>query len=127
MKQRAQTVAHGPTWLIWSLALAGFLVALGLRTSALAGDAAGDPAAGKQVALKWCGACHVVTDNQPFRSGRGRSAPTFAAIAASPTKDDGYIRQYLNPLHLPMPTCCLSDTEERDLLAFLDQLRKQER
>jgi len=92
---------------------------LTLFSVALAQAPAGSPDAGKALAGRWCGACHLVqlrlTAIDP---------PTFTAIASDPAKTPAYIRQFLVSPHKDMPPIQLTPVQVEDLIAYLDSLRR---
>ena len=103
-----------------TLAGAVLLIAAATGSGAPAG-AAGDAAAGRDLARAWCASCHVVD-----RTGGGTDAvPGFAAIAADPGLTTESLRRYLaNPRH-PMPNPQLSTAQIDDLVAYILGLRQQ--
>jgi len=89
---------------------------------AMAGEpawSAGDAAAGKDLARRWCMSCHVVD-----KTGGGSDVVAgFATIAATRTPD--YMRTFLaNPKH-PMPNPQLSTYEIDDIVAYIESLKQQ--
>lgn len=81
-----------------------------------------DPARGKEVAVRWCVACHLVAPDMPMRPEQA-AAPSFLAIALDPAKDARHLARVLDEVHPPMPTYRLFSEEKRDLLAYLATLR----
>lgn len=81
-----------------------------------------DAARGQQVAMRWCGACHVVSPGATPLPDQVR-APTFAGLAADPGKDDAFLRRFMEQVHPPMPTYRLFAEEKVDLIAYLASLR----
>ncbi len=94
-------------------------VLLTLFSTALAQAPSGSPDAGKALAGRWCGACHLVqlrlTTIDP---------PTFTAIANDPAKTPDYIRKFLVSPHKDMPPIQLSPSQVEDIVAYLGTLRR---
>lgn len=84
--------------------------------------AAGDAFEGEKLARTWCAACHVVADDQQ----RGSEAvPSFAAIAASPGRDEESLTVFLVDPHPKMPDMNLSTREIADLVAYILSQKKE--
>jgi len=83
--------------------------------------AAGNAAAGRDLARAWCASCHVVD-----KAGGGTDAvPGFQTIAADPGLTPDSLRTYLaNPRH-PMPNPQLSTAQIDDLVAYILDLKPQ--
>jgi len=81
-----------------------------------------DPARGQEVAVRWCSACHVVMPGVAPLPDQVR-APTFAGLATDPSKDDTFLRRFMDEVHPPMPTYRLFPEEKVDLIAYLASLR----
>lgn len=80
--------------------------------------AAGDAAAGRQLARQWCASCHLVD-----RSTQGPdTAPPFQAIARRHPRNDGWVRAWLSTPHPPMPNLNLSRRQIDDIVAYLESL-----
>lgn len=90
---------------------------------ALAGNPAvpGDPASGRQIAERWCAACHIVAPQQ--ERAADASVPSFMAIA---TDADGldWLEGFLADPHPPMPDLSLTRQEIRDLRAYFVELNR---
>ena len=98
----------------------GVALALVVATASLTPAAAGDPHAGKALALTWCKSCHVVG---PGGSGTD-AVPSFPAIASDSTLTPDGLRAFLaNPRH-PMPNPQLANPEIEDLLAYIQSLKQ---
>ncbi len=81
---------------------------------------AGDPVAGKEIAVKWCASCHDVT---PEQNTAQAGIPSFMAIAK--LKDvtlDSLIAIQTMP-HQPMLDLDLSRKVKRDIAAYILTLR----
>ena len=79
---------------------------------------AGDPAAGRRVADRWCSSCHVVNS----QSGGTDAVPTLESIATDRQRGPAWVRQWLNAPHPPMPDPNLTRTEIEDVVAYLESL-----
>jgi len=96
--------------------IAALLIATG---SASAAFAAGDAAAGRQLAQQWCSSCHI-TD----RSANGPdTAPPFPTIARRHQQNGDWVRAWLSTPHPPMPNFDLSRAQIDDIVAYLDSFR----
>ena len=82
--------------------------------------AAQDPSAGRNLAARWCMACHVVEPNQSTATD---NAPTFRAIAARPGTTAASLDRYLSVGHTLMPDFLLSSEERNALVAYILSLR----
>jgi mono/diheme cytochrome c family protein len=81
---------------------------------------AGDPVEGHKVAERWCSSCHVTGDR-----GEGTDAvPTLERIARERRNDAGWLRQWLNDPHPPMPNLHLSHAEIENVVAYLQTLAR---
>ncbi len=79
--------------------------------------AAFDEEAGRQLAERWCSACHTVAP----ASGVDQ-APTFESIARDPAKSPDWIRAWLMTPHPTMPDMSLSRTEIEAIVSYLQSL-----
>lgn len=80
--------------------------------------AAGDAAAGHELARLWCASCHLVDG-----SARGPdTAPPFATIAQNNRSGQGWLRAWLKAPHPPMPNFNLSRQQIDDIVSYLDSL-----
>jgi len=99
--------------------LASALPLFALISSVHAQGPAGSPDAGKALAGRWCGACHLVqlrlTTIDP---------PTFTAIANDPGKTPDYLRTFLVSPHKDMPPIQLTPAQVDDLIAYLSALKR---
>ena len=98
-----------------------FAAAVGMHAAIVAGPVlAADAANGKQVAMRWCAACHVVTPDQRHAYA---DAPPFKEIANRPNfSESGLVTFLLNP-HAKMPNMSLTRTEASDIAAYIRTLR----
>lgn len=82
--------------------------------------AAGDAAAGKALAERWCSSCHIVTAEQKTAT---TEAPPFADIAARHADAIDALAGFLADPHPPMPQMSLTRQEIDDLLAYIGSLK----
>ena len=78
--------------------------------------AAGDAAAGRQLAERWCQSCHAIGASQPMAI---TEAPPFAGIARKPGFDEAKVATFLLEPHPKMPPLGLSREAASDLAAFI--------
>lgn len=97
-------------------ALAAGTMALAASVSA---QAAGIPAFGREIAERWCAACHVV---EPGQASANSDAPSFADVAARYT-DLEALAAFLADPHPVMPDMSLTRDEIRNLVAYIGSLR----
>jgi mono/diheme cytochrome c family protein len=108
---------RGERLMIASLTKLAAVVAPLLSLLSLPVHAAGNAAAGHQLAKQWCNTCHVVEE-----SGAGPdTAPPFPVIAQK-RKDRAWVRAWLVSPHPPMPNLNLTRQEIDDVVAYLDSL-----
>lgn len=79
--------------------------------------AAFDAEIGRQLAERWCSACHSIEPT----SGADH-APTFEAIARDPFRSSEWVRTWLMTPHPTMPDMMLSRAEVEALVAYLQSL-----
>jgi len=82
---------------------------------------AADAAHGRQLAQRWCAACHVVASNQRQTTGE---PPPFATIARRPNFDASRLALFLLDPHPKMPDMSLTRLEAGDIAAYIASLRK---
>jgi mono/diheme cytochrome c family protein len=99
--------------------LAGISLALaiGLAPSA---PAAGDSDAGRDLAVTWCSACHLVEQ----QTAAVTQARPLTAIARDRTWTADALRGFLARPHGGMPDLYLTRKEIDDLTAYLDSLTR---
>lgn len=74
---------------------------------------------GRDIAQRWCAACHVVAPDQ----GTGTAAvPTFMEIARRPAHELSALEGFLADPHPAMPDMSLTREEIRALLAYIGTL-----
>jgi len=84
---------------------------------------AGDPAAGRRLAERWCSGCHVIG---PGASGPASDAvPTFPAVARMGSTTEMSLRAFLQTPHPRMPNFQLSRQETDDVVAYILSLRER--
>ena len=106
----------------WETARAGACSSalLGAVAASAGGRAAdGDPAAGHELASKFCTACHIVGSE---RVGSD-AAPPFQAIAQDPARNLTELHGWHGPMHPVLPNLALSTRQIADINAYLDSLR----
>ncbi len=91
-------------------------LALALSTAQSSAAPAADAPHGEQLARRWCVSCHVVAPDQTHGAD---SVPAFAAIAKRPGFDAEKLARFLMDPHPKMPDMQLSQTEARDLAAYI--------
>jgi mono/diheme cytochrome c family protein len=100
------------------------LLAAGLLALAAAPAAAQtpDPARGRDVALRWCARCHVVSTDQ--KKPAIDAAPTFAEIATNPNMTRARLLAILGSPHSKMPTQVLTRRDIRDVISYIESQKK---
>jgi mono/diheme cytochrome c family protein len=84
--------------------------------------AAQDVERGRQLAQRWCSACHTV-ERSPA-AARADGIPSFPAVAAIPDISAMRLRAAMNPAHGRMPDLSLSKRDQDDLAAYILSLRQ---
>jgi mono/diheme cytochrome c family protein len=95
------------------------LVSLMLISVAAAEDW-GDPAAGREIADRWCSECHMVAPDQVLATP---DYPTFMQIAEATGDDLVVLEGFLMDPHPRMPDLSLTRQEIRDLIGYFATLR----
>ena len=75
---------------------------------------------GREIAERWCAACHAVSDTQAAASA---DIPSFDAIAAKYADAMGAFEALLADPHPDMPQMALSRQDIRNLMAYLRSRR----
>ena len=88
-----------------------------------AAQAAGDVAAGGELARRWCSNCHVVGRGPGTSPATGDAVPTFASVASMPSTTVLSLRAFLQTPHQRMPDFALSRAETDDLIAYILSLK----
>lgn len=94
-------------------------LAVALPASAQQQEEEGDPAAGRELALELCTACHIVGPEQVGSD----AAPPFAAIAKDPEITMDEMHGWGGPGHPVLPELALTPQQTADINAYLDRLR----
>ncbi|MEE4012889.1 cytochrome c [Roseibium sp. FZY0029] len=81
---------------------------------------AGDAATGKALALQWCAACHLVSDEQDRASSA--SLPSFYDLAKDPGWSEEKLTTFLANPHPQMPNMTLGNTEIANLSSYIESL-----
>jgi len=84
--------------------------------------AAQDIVQGREIARRWCSACHVIERTGTEAPANG--LPTFPAIAARADLTADRLRAAINPQHGRMPDLALSRRQQDDLIAYIFSLRQ---
>jgi mono/diheme cytochrome c family protein len=101
-----------------SLARAGLAAAAFLAIASPA--AAADAASGRELALRWCAACHLVVANQERVP---TVAPPFATIGRRPGFNAAALARSMLAPHPQMPERGLSREQAEDIAAYVATLR----
>jgi mono/diheme cytochrome c family protein len=96
----------------------GALAALAVVLPAAAQER-GDPAAGRELAVKLCSACHIVGDEAVGSD----AAPPFPVIAKDPDVTFSELHAWRGPMHPILPNLALTAQQIADINAYLDSLR----
>jgi mono/diheme cytochrome c family protein len=94
---------------------------LALTTPAAAQQAAGDAAAGQELATQLCTACHIVGTE---RVGSD-VAPPFPVIARDPDMTLTELHAWIGPAHPMLPNLALTPQQIADINAYLDALHDE--
>ncbi|MBT6119729.1 MAG: cytochrome c [Rhodospirillaceae bacterium] len=81
----------------------------------------GDVGAGRELADRWCTACHVT---EGLSKGTD-AAPTFRFIANRKDRTAGEMEAWLVDPHPVMPDLKLSRTQIDDLIAYIESLKDE--
>lgn len=96
-------------------------ISIALLVLALAAPAnAADTAAGRELALRWCAACHLVVENQQRAP---TVAPSFASIGRRPGFNAASLARSMLAPHPQMPDRGLSREQAEDIAAYIATLR----
>lgn len=77
---------------------------------------AGETDVGRELALRWCTACHIVAPNEPG----GDAGPAFDTLTGERT--EAALRAWLFEPHPPMPDLKLTAREIDALVAYIGSL-----
>ncbi len=95
---------------------------LAQQSPVIAQPADGDPASGRQIATRLCSSCHHVL---PIFLPDKTDAPSFQSIADLPSTTGTSLYVFLHSNHNNMPDLILSNTESKDLIAYILNLKKK--
>ena len=106
----------------WMRVLAPILVWLAAagQLSAASAQGWGDAPAGREIADRWCSACHLVAPDQQQASA---DVPSFMEIARAVEGDFAILEAFLIDPHPPMPDMSLTRQEIRDVIAYFATLK----
>lgn len=79
----------------------------------------GDAVSGREIAQRWCAACHVVVEDQPSALA---DVPTFAEVSRRYAGKMAILEAFLSQSHPQMPDMNLTYREIRDLVAYFESL-----
>jgi len=96
----------------------GALTALAMALPAAAQEQ-GDSAAGRELAVKLCSACHIVG----AEAVGSDVAPPFPVIAKDPELTFSELHAWRGPMHPILPNLALTPQQFADINAYLDSLR----
>ena len=77
-------------------------------------------AEGREIAQRWCSACHVVAPDQTSGSA---AVPTFMEIARRSNGELSFLEGFLADPHPVMPDMSLTRQEIKSLVAYIGTLR----
>ena len=109
------------------VALALILALVGVMSAR--GQEARTVADGREIALKVCGICHVVAEDQAEPPTMKPPAPKFAEIAARPNVTETFLRDFLMKPHgearamSAMPGFLMSGYQTDAVIAYLMSLK----
>jgi len=84
---------------------------------------------GREIALKVCAICHVVTDDQAVPPTMKPPAPRFADIAARPNVNEAFLRDFLLKPHgearamSAMPGFLMPSRQAEAVIAYLMSMK----
>jgi mono/diheme cytochrome c family protein len=84
--------------------------------------AAQDARHGRELAVRWCANCHIVTRSATTATAAG--LPSFPKLASLPTTTDASLRRAMTASHSRMPDFALTKREQDDLIAYIFSLRE---
>ncbi|HZZ31548.1 MAG TPA: c-type cytochrome, partial [Phenylobacterium sp.] len=105
-------------------------VAAGLAHSAAAASAS-SIAAGREIAMNVCSACHAVSEHPEFPPLLDQPAPSFQVIADRPATTAASLRRYVTTTHwdetsipMTMPNLMLQSDQADQVARYIISLRK---
>lgn len=88
-------------------------------------------AAGREVAINVCSACHVVAEKQPFEPLLTQKTPSFQEIADDPKSTAQSLRRFISTTHwdektipMTMPRQMLAGSETDDVVSYILSLKR---
>jgi len=122
---------QGLTKFVATVLSAAFIFCLPPPADARKSSAFGRAAAGRELALRVCTGCHIVSPDQPFAPVIARipPPPDFHTIANMPNTTPAWLRRFfstLRPVPAPrhMADPYLSRDEQEDIIAFIMTLKE---
>ena len=88
-------------------------------------------AGGRAIALRLCGVCHVVADDQAVAPTLNPPAPSFAELAARPNVTQAFLHDFLMKPHgaarslTAMPGFLMPSAEADAIIAYLMSLKPE--
>jgi mono/diheme cytochrome c family protein len=82
----------------------------------------GDPPSGRSIATRLCSSCHRVL---PMTLSDKEDPASFQSIADLPSTTGTSLNVFLHSNHNNMPDLMLSDTESRDVIAYILSLKRK--
>jgi mono/diheme cytochrome c family protein len=109
----------------WQLSIAVVFSAAAVAANAQNAPHQGDPQAGRQLAIRHCDTCHIVTPNQEIRPLVSGYAPSFFDVANKPGITAQSLEGFLAHGHpyAKMPQPALSAAQVTDLVSYILSLR----
>jgi len=98
------------------------LIAVAAHGQTPTSNVVGDPAKGRALALEECSHCHLV-ESRRASPPLLPNAPPFIAIANAKETTAASLSTFLNGPHPTMPNFILSQTQQRDVISYILQLR----
>jgi mono/diheme cytochrome c family protein len=89
---------------------------------ALAQPRDGDPASGRQLAMKLCSSCHLVL---PMTASDKSDPPSFQSVADLPSTTGISLNVFLHSKHRKMPNFLISSAVSNDLIAYILSLKQK--
>jgi len=86
---------------------------------------AADWRAGRGLALRHCGKCHVIPGEEIDKAQPAAGAPSFAAMAADRERyNDEQVAAFLSKPHYPMQAIVLSKRDIANVIAWINHIRE---
>jgi mono/diheme cytochrome c family protein len=97
-------------------------VLLAAQSTVLAQPVDGDPAHGRQLAMKLCSSCHLVL---PMTLSDKSDPPSFQSVADLPSTTGISLNVFLHSKHKKMPNFLISSAVSNDLIAYILSLKQK--